>query len=81
MSDRMTSIHLPGHMGAGIADYGLQSAPTMIAKLREYAKHAKAQAEMILAASDADFRIETYLGPYARRDTKIIQVGKAMGAP
>ncbi len=48
----------------------------MLAFIRSYATHQKAIAEAILAANDSDFLIETYVGPYVRKNRKIIQPGK-----
>ena len=75
MSERMTSIDLPGHFGAGIADWGRKTIPEMIALVRDHAALAKRDAEAILAAKDSDFYICTYRGVYARRDLMVLQHG------
>lgn len=77
MADRMTSIRLPGSKHVGIADYGRKTPEEMIRLLRMHAEHQKAIADAILAASDADFLIETYTGVYVQRDRTTVQPGRA----
>lgn len=72
MSDRLTSICLPGK-SVGVADYGLRTVPEMIAFIRARAVAMKAEAEAILNASDNSFRVDTYVGIHARRGLKILQ--------
>lgn len=72
----MTSIELPGQFGGGIADWGIKTPSDMIAMLRSHASEQKRIAEEILSASDGDFRIQTYKGPYVQRDRKTIQAGR-----
>lgn len=67
MSDRMTGIHLPS-LGGGWQEYGRQTREHMIARYRRQAQIAKEEAERILAASDDEFVVETYLGKYAMRN-------------
>lgn len=81
MSERLTSIKLPGVFGSGIADYGRKTAPEMIAQLRRYAENQRAVAEAILAADDDDFCVTTYLGVHVQRQRETIQIGRAAGAP
>lgn len=76
MSERMTSINLPGLFGGGIAEWGLKTPAEMLAMIRNYATDQKRMAEEILSAGDGDFRIETYKGPHARIDLRIIQNGR-----
>jgi hypothetical protein len=76
MSERMTSIKLPGVWGAGWAEYGRKEPSEMIAAIRRHAQHEIAWAEKVLAADDADFRVDTYLGPHAQRNREILQEGK-----
>jgi hypothetical protein len=79
MSDRMTAIHLPSiGRGAGRAEYGRISAGEMIAIIRRSAEIQKAEAEAILAADDADFQIETYVGLHVRRKRVVIQQARAI---
>jgi hypothetical protein len=82
MSERMTSITLPGRpTGAGLADWGRRAVPEMIAQIRAKAAHDKAEAEAILAASDEDFRVDTYTGVHVQRNREVLQPGrKAAGA-
>lgn len=69
MSDRMTSITLPGAgMGNGLADWGRLTPEEMIKQLREKAGRDLKVAQEILMAKDGDFCVETYLGPHARRE-------------
>jgi hypothetical protein len=75
MSERMTCIYLPGHMGAGIAGHGRKTVKEMLAMVRSYARHHKAEAEAVLSASDDDFRVTTYVGVHVQRNEEVIQVG------
>lgn len=77
MSERMTAIFLPGEYGSGLADRGRKTVPEMIATLRAYAAQQKAAYEAILAASDDDFRVETYVGVHVQRERVIWQKGRA----
>lgn len=74
MSDRMTSIHLPGLRGGpGIAEYGRQSVDEMHQRIRHHAERQKAEADVILAAPKEAFLVETFIGVYARSRLEIIQ--------
>ncbi|XAI96868.1 hypothetical protein [Synechococcus phage Ssp-JY40] len=78
MSDRMTAIYLPSlRRGAGRAEYGWLEPSEMIAIIRRSAEAQKAEAEAILAADDADFQVETYIGVHAQRQREIIQAARA----
>lgn len=72
----MTGITLPGHSGSGFQDYGRKTVPEMIAALRRIAEHQKAEAEAILAASDDDFRVSTYIGSLVERNREVMQEGR-----
>lgn len=76
MADRFTSVHLPGCWGCSIADYGRKTPEEMIALIRAHAENQKAQAEMVLAASDADFRVDTYFGFHVRNKREVLQDGR-----
>ena len=74
MSQRMTAIGLPSlRRGAGLAEYGLVPPSEMVATIRRYAEQQKLEAEAILAASDADFLVETYVGVHTKRQRQILQ--------
>ena len=82
MSERMTSINLPGLFGAGYADRDSKTVAEMIALIRRNATAMKRDAEAILSANDTDFRVETYLGVYVCRNREVLQEGKPMtGTP
>lgn len=82
MSERLTEIHLPqSDISVGLADWGEIDAPTMVGKLRDYAKHLRAQAEMIEAAADHEFQISTYVGVHVRRHRREIQTSSRLGGP
>lgn len=73
----MTSVHLPGmRNGAGYAVYGRSSAEEMIATIRTHAQSQFDEAKEILAASDEEFRVETYLGSWVQRNKEVIQEGR-----
>jgi len=76
-AEKMTTIRLPSGLSAGFMDYGEQDAATMIATYRSMAERDKAAAEEILAASDADFRIEVVRGKLVERPVRLIQEGRA----
>lgn len=76
MSERMTSISLRGSTHNGLADWGRKSAEEMIQQFRDHAQLQKQAAEEVLAASDEDFRVETYTGVYVQRNKEVIQPGK-----
>ena len=73
MSARMTSIHLPGIFGSGVADWGKNTIPEMVALLRSKAEQDKAVAEAIISASDDQFHVETYIGVHAKRHRMVLQ--------
>jgi hypothetical protein len=77
MADRLTGIDLPGVWGSGLADWGRKDPAEMIKMLRAKAADDKATAEKILAASDADFHIQTYVGVHRRRQVEVLQQGRA----
>jgi len=71
MTERMTGVHFPGVTGwplNGFQDRGRQNRAEMISEFRRMAAIAKQQAEAILAASDEDFVVETYLGSVVTRN-------------
>jgi hypothetical protein len=77
VSERLTSIHLPGHSGSsGYADWGRKSVAEMVAIIRHRAEAAKQEAEAILAAQDSDFHVCTYRGVYVQRHREVLQQGK-----
>ena len=76
MSDRLTSINLPGVFGSGLADWGRKTPAEMIAKLRAKATEDKAVADAVLAASDGDFHVQTYVGVHVERKKEVLQEGR-----
>lgn len=76
MTERMTSIDLPGVPDSGAADWGRKSPADMIAILRQKAAHDKATAEAIMSASDDDFYVQTYTGVYRQRNHEVLQQGR-----
>ena len=77
MSERMTSIDLPGVSGSGLADWGRLTADEMIGQIRRKAACDKRIADAILAAPDEAFQVETYLGPWVQRKREVIQEGRS----
>ena len=77
MSERMTSIHLPGQFGCGWAEWGRKSVPEMIEIIRNKARYDLKIATEILNALDDDFRIETYLGVHAHKNVQVLQEGRS----
>ena len=76
MSEKLTRIGLPGqHAWSGLMDWGERD--DMIAQARRYAAHLRAQAEMIEAAADDDFRIDVVRGSHVQHHVRDIQPGKA----
>lgn len=78
MSERLTSIDLPGVFGSGIADWGRKTPAEMIVQLRQHAIDSKARAEAILAANDEDFHVRTYTGVHRQRDSEVLQQGRIL---
>ena len=79
MADRLTAIHLPGvPKGYGLAHHGRSSAAAMVDAIRHKARQELDAAQAILAAKPEDFRVETYLGVYRRRQIEVLQEGKAL---
>lgn len=72
----MTGVSLPGVRGAGWADWGRKEPSEMIAAIRRYAKSQIEWAQKVLEADDADFRVDTYLGPHAQRNREVLQDGR-----
>lgn len=80
MSDRMTSINLPGRFGSGWSEYGRKTVAEMIALIRDRAELMKRDAEAILTAKDEDFFVCTHLGVHSRSDVVVLQKSKKKGA-
>lgn len=79
MSERHTSIYLPGGNGevsSGLAHPGLCTPEEMIKKIRDYAQYQYEWARDVLTASDRDFRVETYMGRHVQRNKKVLQEGR-----
>ena len=76
MSERLTSIYLAGSKHPGYADYGRKTPIEMIEAFRSHARYMRDRAEEILAASDADFRVETHMGVHVRKSVEVLQNGK-----
>ena len=76
-SERMTSINLPGLLGAGVADYGRKTVAAMITVIRDHAELRKRDAEAILAAKDGDFYVCSYRGIFVQRDLVVLQEPKS----
>jgi hypothetical protein len=73
VSERMTSIFLPSlGLGSGFADWGRKTRPDMIARMRRHAQIQKEEAERILAASDEEFVVETYVGVHVRNKLEVV---------
>ena len=66
MSEKMTSITLPGTQG--FMDWGYKSHAEMIAAYRGIAERQKAEAELIIAADDSEFIVEQHTGMHKRRN-------------
>lgn len=77
MTERMTQIHLPNST-AGIAEWGEQSADTMIRKMREYAAYLRAEAEAVENAADHEFQIQSYTGVHVQRKRREIQLSSRL---
>lgn len=77
MSERMTGITLPGSSYTGLADWGRKTPEEMIRQIRVHAESMKLQAEEILAATDSDFRIQTYTGVHVQRNRETLQEGRS----
>jgi hypothetical protein len=74
VSERMTSICLPGF--SGLAEYGRHSTAEMIEEIRCYAKREKEKMDAILVAKDEDFHVRTYIGVHVHQNIEVLQEGK-----
>jgi hypothetical protein len=74
---RLTSVRLPGARAAGLMNDGTVSAPEMIRQYREYAERQLAEAEAILGADDAEFRVTVVDGVHVERHVRTVQEGRA----
>jgi hypothetical protein len=70
MSEKMTSITLPGT--SGFADLGYRDRLEMIKSYRYIAGREKEEAEKILNAADGDFVVEQHTGVHVRRNIRRI---------
>jgi hypothetical protein len=70
MSEKMTSITLPGT--SGFADWGYLDRQKMINAYRFIARRQKEEAEKILNAADEDFIVEQHTGIHVRRNIRRI---------
>ena len=66
MSEKMTSITLPGTQG--FMDWGYKGRAEMIATYRKIAESEKAEAELVIAAADDDFIVERHTGIHRRHN-------------
>jgi hypothetical protein len=79
MTERMTSICLPGSEYPGWANYGRKSPAEMIEEFRSHARYMRDRAEEILSATDDDFLVKTYRGVHVQRNVEVLQ--KGIGKP
>lgn len=83
MSEKRTIVRLPGQkVWSGLGDWGEQTAPAMIAQVRAYASHLRAQADLIDAAADSEFQIDVARGVFVQNHVREIQkstLAKATG--
>lgn len=80
MSDRMTTITLPGAVAVGYQDWGVKTPAEMIKTIREHAAEQLRQANAVIEAADEDFRVETHTGMHVKRNRKVLQRGRAVGS-
>lgn len=76
MSERLTTIQLPGEFGCGLADWGRKTVPEMLATIRRSAAHDMERAKKIIDAADDDFRIYTHTCVYVERNVEVLQEGR-----
>ncbi len=79
MSERMTSVELPG-AHRGFADYGRCDPAELIEALREQAKAGLVAAQAVLDAADEDFRVATFRGPICQRAREVLREGRLVGS-
>jgi hypothetical protein len=75
MTDTLTRISVPRcrEPHPGILDWGQKTAPEMIAQVRAYADHMRAQVAAIDATADEDFQIEVVRGSVVQRHVRTVQ--------
>lgn len=84
MSDeqrRLTGIHLIGSPWNGLANWGKRTPKEMIEWARSIAVVDKAIAEQILAASDEDFHVTTFIGVHVQKKREVLQKGRDRATP
>lgn len=74
MSDRYTSIDLPGFsQGYGVARLGRRLHVEMVREIKDKAERDKAAAEAILSASPESFRVLTFVGLHAMNNVEVVK--------
>jgi len=73
MSDRITQIEAVGHPNRhGLQEWGAQTRQEMIDKYRAHYQRELEMAQAALAVPDEDLVVETFLGPYAMKNRKVV---------
>lgn len=76
---RITTIEILGqHVWPGVAENNDESVEEMIRQARRDAAHLRAQADLIDATPDADFRIISKNGIYVNRNVTVLQEGRPL---
>lgn len=76
MTEKLTQIHLPGSLASGQADWGEKTVAEMIAQYRANAATWLKDAQDVLAAADADFRVTVVRGSIVQHPVKTLQQGR-----
>lgn len=77
MSEKLTTIHIPGTPnGWGLMDWGEKTVPEMIALYRSYAVEWRKRVEAIEACADGDFAIAIIRGVHVQHPIRTLQEGR-----
>lgn len=72
MTDRFTSVDVPGAGHEGFMEAGRVAPAEMIAALREIARQDRDAAQAVLDAADDDFVVKTFRGVHVQRDSEVL---------
>jgi hypothetical protein len=79
MSDKLTSISVPGQPGGdGWMDWGEKTVAEMVAQYRAYAADLRRRVEAIEACADDDFAVHIVRGRVLQNPVRTLQVGRTV---
>jgi len=73
VTDKCTTIHLPGSEWNGLLECGEETVEAMIEKAKSYAEYEVRQHQQVLDAKPEDFEVEVVRGVYVQRHIRWLQ--------